>query len=364
MVNLPITPYSSSSERAKKYSLSRLIKTKSANSDRHCLETEISSEYESKFNKKEFDFLIPPEVLGLRAISTDNTGSNLIATTKSDLYYSSPQPASTVIPLGAKLLTGLKDNYHISTSVEPFQAHWVEERGLIADTKPQVDKTVLNPKKLVASVTMTTEMWHQASEFEDDFFAFGMGRALWTEIEKAVLVGNGITQPLGLASQIDVNSVVLGIDGGELNWNALQEMSRLVTANNPNSQSLAYLLNSDTASYLKKTEKVSGSGEFMLQDQPLRPTDEFKVLNSRLCGISNNLPNDLVKGTSTDLSMAVFGDWSTVVIGIFGAIDLQVDPFTNGNSSKGLVTLRMLARVDVGFLNPQLFTVITDVKNS
>ena len=62
--------------------------------------------------------------------------------------------------------------------------------------------------------------------------------------------------------------------------------------------------------------------------------------------------------------MAVFGDWSTVVIGIFGGIDVQVDPFTNGNSSRGLVTLRMLTLVDVAFTNPKLFTVATDVKTN
>ncbi len=364
MVSSLIAPNSSSRSKSKKYSLSRLINTNLVNRDSQCLETEISCEYELTFGKKQFDFLIPPEVLGLRTISTDNNGSNLIATNQSDFYYLAPTPASKVIPLGAKLLTGLKDNYQINSSANPFQAHWVEERASIDDSQPEVDKKVLNPKKLVASVTMTTEMWNQAPEFGDDFLAEGMGRALWAEIEKAVFVGNGFSQPQGLVSQIDVNSVALGVDGGEFNWNALVEMESLVTANNPSEKNLGYLINSDTASYLKKAEKVSGSGEFILQNQPLRPTDEFKVLNSRLCGVSNNLPNSLVKGASNDLSMAVFGDWSTVVIGIFGAIDLQVDPFTNGNFTKGLVTLRMLAMVDVGFLNPQLFTVVTDVKNN
>lgn len=348
----------------KKYSLSRLIKCKSPRNDRQSLETEISDEYELTFRKKEFDFLIPPEVLGFRAISTDNTGSNLIATTKSDFYYLAPQPASTIIPLGAKLLTGLKDLYEINKAANPFQAYWVEERGLIADTQPEVDKSVLNPQKLVASCTMTTEMWNQLSEVEDNLLAEGMGRALWAEIEKAVLVGNGVTQPLGLVMDNDVNSVILGTDGGELSWSSLVEMESLVTNNNPNEKSLGYLLNSNTASFLKKTEKANGSGEFILTDQPLHPTDEFKILNSRLCGVTNNLPNNLTKGASTDLSMAVFGDWSTVVIGIFGAFELQVDPYTNGNSSRGLVTLRMLARVDVAFTNPSLFTVVTDVKTN
>lgn len=207
-------------------------------------------------------------------------------------------------------------------------------------------------------------MWDQANNYVDRFLAEGMGRALSAEIDKSVLIGNGITQPLGIPSTNNVNSIVLGVNGDFLNWNAIVEMESRVTANNCPEGNLGYLINSDTASYLKKVEKRNGSGEYLLGDQPLNPLDEFKVLNSRRVGVSNNLPNDLVKGTSTNLSLAIFGDWSTVVIGMFGAIALDVDYYTVGNFQKGLVTLRILARVDVGFLNPQLFTVATDIRTT
>ena len=179
MVATPLTSNRGRSFADKKYSLSRLIKSKSPQGDKHCWETEISDEYELSFGKKELDYVIPPEVLGLRSIATDNTGSNLVATSNSDFYYLAPQPATSIIPLGAKLLTGLSDNHQINISVEPFQAYWVAERGLIPDTQPKVDKKVLQPKKLVASATMTTEMWHQLSDSTENLLAEGMGQALW-----------------------------------------------------------------------------------------------------------------------------------------------------------------------------------------
>lgn len=349
---------------APKYSLSRLIKTKLSTGNEHCLETEVSADLELKFGKKKSDFLVPAEVLGLRTLSTDGSGGNLISSEQSNFAYLAPTPVSKVISLGGRLLTNLKDEYQINGSVEPFQAFWVSEGGQIQDSQPDVYKLALSPYKLVASSTMTVELWNQTTEFVDNFVSEGMAKALWAEIDKSVLVGNGVNQPLGLASRAGVNSIVLGVNGGQLHWNAIAELEKLVTVNNPNEKSLGYLINSDTASFLKKAEKVNGSGQFLLADQPLQPTDEFKVLNSRICGVSNNLPANLFKGTSTDLSMAVFGDWSTVVIGIYGAINLQVDPFSNGNFDLGLVTLRMMARVGVGFLNPALFTVVTDVKTS
>ncbi|HEY9768807.1 MAG TPA: phage major capsid protein [Coleofasciculaceae cyanobacterium] len=348
--------------QSNKYSLSRLIKSKFTNNDVGCLEREISQDLEAKFGRKEFDFLIPPETLGLRAISTDNSGGNLIAIEKSDYRFFAPEPDSKLALLGAKILTNLKDQYEINGSAQPFQAHWVGERGQIADSQPPIDRVILKPKKLVASCTMTMEMWHCANEFSSDFLAAGMGRALWTQIDRALLVGSGVNQPLGLASQVGINSIVLGSDGGELDWAGLVQMESLVTRNNPSEKNLSYLINSDCASYLKRTERIAGSREFILSDQPLRPTDQLKILNSRLCGVSNNLPNNLVKGSSSDLSMALFGNWSSVVIGIFGAIDVQVDEFSNNNFANGLVTLRMAVKVDTGVLNPSLFSIATDIR--
>ena len=178
--------------RSRRYSLSRLVKSKSSMGVEQSLETEISSALELEYGKRELDFLIPPEVLGLRTISTDGSGSNLIAEEQSDFAYLAPQPVSKVISLGGRLLTDLKDQYQINGSVEPFQAHWVGERKVIQDSQPEVYKLVLNPQKLVASTTMTSEIWNQTTEFADNFVAEGMAQAIWSQIDKSVLVGNGI----------------------------------------------------------------------------------------------------------------------------------------------------------------------------
>lgn len=112
-----------------KYSLSRLIKNKINSREQHGLETEISKNLELEFgNKQNFHYLIPPEAIGYRGLSTNNTGSNLIATEQSDFFYHAPPPQSKVVQLGAQLLTGLSDNYEINGSVDPFQAYWVDSR--------------------------------------------------------------------------------------------------------------------------------------------------------------------------------------------------------------------------------------------
>ena len=355
------------SNNRKKYSLSRLLlRGITPQSKDSCLENEISDDLRLKSkNSPSKGFLVPPTALGLRSVSTDNTGANLIATSNSDFFNFVPEPKSEVLKLGGQLVTGLRDDYSILGTNNPFNAYYVDERSQIPVSNPNVSKIEMKPHKLAVLCPFTVEMLRQAPEFADRYIAEGLQRALARKLDETVFTGTGINQPLGLISHPEVNSIVLGANGGNPNWSSIVEMEKLVTDNNPIAdEAMAYFVNSETESYLKKTEKVSGSGEFLMVDQPLLPLDEIKILNSRRAVVTNNLPSNLSKGTSVDLSAMVFGDWSQIVIGFWGAIALDINPYSNENFSKGLVTVRLLAMVDIAILNPQLFCVATDVKTN
>ena len=68
-------------------------------------------------------------------------------------------------------------------------------------------------------------------------------------------------------------------------------------------------------------------------------------LNSYRAAVTNNVPSNLTKGTSTTVaSAALFGsDWSNVVIGTFGAPDVVIDPFTLAKTGQVAITLNMFA---------------------
>jgi len=70
------------------------------------------------------------------------------------------------------------------------------------------------------------------------------------------------------------------------------------------------------------------------------------------------VPKNLTKGTGTNLSAALFGVWEELIIGEWGALNVQVDPYTAGI---GNIKISVLQFVDLGVRHAQSFAAITDI---
>ena len=68
-------------------------------------------------------------------------------------------------------------------------------------------------------------------------------------------------------------------------------------------------------------------------------------INGYRAAVTNNVPSNLTKGTSTTVcSATLFGsDWSNVVIGLFGAPDITVDPYSLAATGQVQITLNQFA---------------------
>ena len=64
------------------------------------------------------------------------------------------------------------------------------------------------------------------------------------------------------------------------------------------------------------------------------------------------------KGTGTDLSTLIFGNWSDLLIGQWGGIDIVVDDVTE--AAKGNVRIIAHSEWDIAVRHAQSFAVITD----
>ena len=77
--------------------------------------------------------------------------------------------------------------------------------------------------------------------------------------------------------------------------------------------------------------------------------------------VSNTLPSNLTKGTSSTVcSAALFSsDWSMWLAGLFGPPDVTVDPFTLAPTGQVRITLNQFA--DGGARHPAAFAKIDDL---
>jgi hypothetical protein len=71
------------------------------------------------------------------------------------------------------------------------------------------------------------------------------------------------------------------------------------------------------------------------------------------------LPSILTKGTGTNLSGLIFGDFNSVLVGLWGGLELVVNPFSKDTQALVRVTIHQFA--DVQLRHAESFSAIKDM---
>jgi hypothetical protein len=113
-----------------------------------------------------------------------------------------------------------------------------------------------------------------------------------------------------------------------------------------------YVTNTKVRGKLKQTQ-LGTNLPFIWQNGP-QPVNGYRV------GITNNVPSNLTKGTSTTVCSATLfsSDWSMAVVGLFGAPDVIVDPYSKADTGQVKITLNQFS--DMGIRQPAAFAKIVD----
>ena len=77
---------------------------------------------------------------------------------------------------------------------------------------------------------------------------------------------------------------------------------------------------------------------------------------------SNNVPSNLTKGSGSNLSAIIYGDFSQLMIAMFSNVEVLIDPYSDFASGK--VGIRALASFDIGIRQAAAFAAIVDCVTS
>ena len=129
------------------------------------------------------------------------------------------------------------------------------------------------------------------------------------------------------------------------------DVESAITQDNAAIGNLAYLTNSKVIGKLKKTEKASNTAKFIME--------ENDKLNGYKCLMSNQVPSNLTKGSASGTCSAIiYGNWSDLIIGLWGGLDLVIDRSTH--SASGGVRLVCFQDVDVAVRHAESFAAMQD----
>ncbi len=313
-------------------------------------EFEVSEEAQKRSGVQAQGILVPFDVLNRALTSTGaDTGSNTVATELMAGDFIELLRNRSAVINRATIMQGLQGNVAIPRQTAATTPQALTETGATTASDIALDQVTLTPRRVGAASAYSKQLLAQSSLDVESLIINDIVREIALEIDAACINGSGTNEPTGLLNATGVNLVAIGANGGPVTWAHIVEMESLVEAANVDPTTGAYVVNAKTNGYFKTTPKEAGMPVYLVENG---------MMNGYPVAVSNQMPSNLTKGTGTGLSALAFGNWTDMLIGFWGGIDITVDPYSA--KDKGLVEIQADQFYDMALRHPESFSVIKD----
>lgn len=300
-------------------------------------EMECTAAAERTYGREARGLLIPQEVLSraFNAGGAANTpagstsGNNLVATDLMAGSFIDMLRNRTVLLRRAASMMGLVGNVDIPKQTAGATAYWIGEGEDATEGVPTIGQISLSPKTIAAYTDITRRLMMQGTPDAEMIVRNDLNRALALGIDYAGFYGSGAdNQPRGIANYTGINAVNFATAGAPT-YAEIVEMESEIAADNADVASMAYIVNARMRGRLKTTQKFSGTNGAPVWE-------EANTVN----GYTADVTNQIAAGD------AFFGNFADLMVGMWGGLDVTVDPFSLSKSGG----LRIVMFQDVDFV--------------
>lgn len=307
-------------------------------------------------------FLTPRHQRDMNMTTTNYGGNTVQTTVAANMWMDVLRQRSLAVGLGVQVLTGLTSPVQLPRKSSASVVQWHGEIDAAGETQFGTLNTSLTPHRVGNYIEMSRQLMLTSAIAIENMVRMDLQDSCMDELDRVVFIGSGTSgEPGGIANSAGVGAVVGGTNGADLDWSHILDLERVVDDANAltRPESCGYVINGRTRSYLKRTPKVAGDGEGLIMGSERIDPQGFGVLNGYRCGVSAKIPSNLTKGTGTNLSMLLFGDFSAAVMGIFGGgVEIIVDPYSLATTAQVRVTANLFC--DVACRQPGSFVTMED----
>jgi HK97 family phage major capsid protein len=300
--------------------------------------------YDVLANSLERDLTVAVAADGGNTVATNLLGGSFIDLLRHKL---------AITQVGATMLTGLTGNVAIPRQSASSTAFWVAENAAPTESQQTIAQVTLTPKTVGAFTDYSRRLLLQGAIDVESFVRNDLLQVLALAIDLAAISGSGSSnQPRGITNTVGIGSVAGGTNGAQVTWQNIIDLEAAVANANADMGNLAYLTNSRQRARFKAILQATNTAQFIWQGGEL-------PVNGYRCAISNQVPFNLTKGTSNGVCSAIiFGNFTDLLIGMWGGLDLTIDPYTG--SSAGTVRVVALQDVDINVRNVVSFAAMLD----
>ena len=232
-------------------------------------------------------------------------------------------------------------------------AGWRSEGGAITESDGGFEPITLEARSLAALVRVNIELLEDVPAFQNIIEA-QIAAALALELDRAALFGSGTApEPRGLFNTTGINEVDMGTNGAALgDYDPFLDAIQKIEDNN---------LTPAAAIYAPRTKRaLSGLTTGISGDKTKLPAPpEFTALRRFT---TNQVPVNMTKGTATNASTALVGDFAQMAVAIRSNLVIEASRTAGDTFSKAQVLIRAIMRADVAVMRPKAFTRIIGIK--
>jgi HK97 family phage major capsid protein len=258
--------------------------------------------------------------------------------------------ATMIRRMGARALNGLVGNVNIPRQTGTTTPGWVAQAGAATESDSTFAVVALSPKTAHSMQDVTRDLLLQGTPAVEGLIRADLIDSMAVQLDFSALHGTGASnQPTGLAATAGIGAEAGGTNGAAPTWDNLVNLETLVANNNAAQGSVGYLTNTRVRGRLKTVSKVSGQNGFVWEDG----------MNGYQAEVTNAVPSNLVKGSSGAVCSAIiFGNFSDLIMGMWGGLELMVNPYTN--AAQGGVIVHAFQDVDLAVRNAESFAAMLD----
>jgi HK97 family phage major capsid protein len=301
-------------------------------------EKEVSDEYIKRSGAKIEGIAVPYDILlpkffqrdlqatgtgsGAELVGTEHLGSMFI-----DYLY------SKLVLDNITLLPNRQQDVRIPVLTGSAGYGWAaSENATLAEGSPSTGVKVASPKRGGRFIDISKQLLIQSDPPAERVFINDLVQSIAVGIQNAVLNGSGASgQPTGLKN---TSGLPTTIDLTTPSWAKFVQFETSVDDNFSDDRSMYFVTRRAHRGVLKSTPKVSGQPVFICE-------------NNQVNGYEMRTSNIVTAGD------VFFGDWTQIIVPMWGALDVIIDPYTQATS--GLVRVTADQLLDVIVRYPQAF---------
>ncbi len=242
--------------------------------------------------------------------------------------------SALVIEAGATVLNDLTGDIAIPRVDSTSVAYFVNESVAITESDPALGQIRMTPHTLGARTSFSRRTMLQSAISIEEFLRKDLSNSLAVALDAAAINGIGAGgEPRGILNTTGIGSVTLNATNAP-DWGDIVDLETEIASDNALKGSLSYMTNATIYGNMKQTEKATDTAKFLLENG---------LLNGYKCSVTQNIPAKYM----------LFGNWSDLIVGFWGSLDVLVDPYSE--SAKGQTSVTVFLDFDIAVRHPESF---------